>query len=38
MPKLVDQVRSGKRAESGFKKEAWVVSVDPVKRLQNFRI
>ena len=30
---MVDQVRSGKRAESGFKKEAWVVSVDQVKAI-----
>lgn len=28
---MVEQVRSGKRAESGFKKEAWVISVDQVK-------
>ena len=28
---LVDQVRSGKRAEIGFKKEAWVASLEQVK-------
>lgn len=28
---LVDQVRSGKRAESGFKKEAWVASLEQVQ-------
>lgn len=33
---MVDQVRSGKRAESGFKKEAWVVSLDQVKGVAKF--
>lgn len=28
---MVEQVRGGKRAESGFKKEEWVISVDQVK-------
>lgn len=28
---LVDQVRSGKRAESGFKKEAWAASLEQVQ-------
>ena len=28
---MVEQVRGGKRAESGFNKEAWVISVDQVK-------
>ena len=33
---MVDQVRSGKRAENGFKKEAWVSSVDQVKLATKF--
>lgn len=28
---MIDQVRSGKLAESGFKEEAWVASVDQVE-------
>lgn len=28
---MIEQVRSGKRAESGFKKKAWVISINQVK-------
>ena len=28
---MVEQARGGKKAESRFKKEAWVISVDQVK-------
>ena len=31
MQSLVDQCRNGKRAESGYKKEAWIVVLEDVK-------